>query len=129
VLPEAAHPRQVVLELRELDLELALGGDGVLGEDVEDQLRAVDDARAERVLEEALLNFSSSSFPLPAYVRRAGRGRCCTTRPTGSTPAVLASSSISASSSSASAPWARTARTNPRSGSGERGIIEGDYAR
>ena len=50
-----AHPRQVVLELRELDLELALGADGVLGEDVEDQLRAVDDARRERVLERALL--------------------------------------------------------------------------
>ena len=44
VLPLPAHPRQVVLELRELDLELALGADGVLGEDVEDQLRAVDDA-------------------------------------------------------------------------------------
>ena len=29
--------------------------DGVLGEDVEDQLRAVDDARLERVLEQALL--------------------------------------------------------------------------
>src|SRR5581483_6279994 len=49
VLPHPAHARQVVLELRELDLELALGGDGVLGEDVEDQLRAVDDARLERV--------------------------------------------------------------------------------
>ena len=55
VLPHAAHPRQVVLELRELDLELALGADRVLGEDVEDQLRAVDDARRERVLERALL--------------------------------------------------------------------------
>ena len=51
----AAHARQVVLELRELDLELALGADGVLGEDVEDQLRAVDDPRLERVLEVALL--------------------------------------------------------------------------
>src|SRR4029077_7671824 len=38
VLPEAAHPREVVLQLRQLDLELALGADGVLGEDVEDQL-------------------------------------------------------------------------------------------
>ena len=55
VLPHAAHARQVVLELRELDLELALGADGVLREDVEDQLRAVDDARVERVLERALL--------------------------------------------------------------------------
>ena len=55
VLPHPAHARQVVLELRELDLELALGADGVLREDVEDQLRPVDDARLERVLEVALL--------------------------------------------------------------------------
>ena len=40
-----AHARQVVLELRELDLELPLGAHGVLGEDVEDQLRPVDHAR------------------------------------------------------------------------------------
>ena len=45
VLPHAPHARQVVLELRELDLELPLGAHGVLGEDVEDQLRAVDHAR------------------------------------------------------------------------------------
>ena len=45
VLPQAAHAREVVLELRELDLELAFGAARVLGEDVEDQLRAVDDAR------------------------------------------------------------------------------------
>ena len=55
VLPHAPHARQVVLELRELDLELSLGGHRVLGEDVEDQLRAIDDARVERVLERALL--------------------------------------------------------------------------
>ena len=55
VLPHAAHAGQVVVELRELDLELPLGGHGVLGEDVEDQLRAVDHAGVERVLEEALL--------------------------------------------------------------------------
>ena len=55
VLPHPAHPREVVFELRELDLELSLGADGVLGEDVEDQLRAVDDARLERVLERPLL--------------------------------------------------------------------------
>ena len=85
MLPHPAHPRQVVLELRELDLELPLGADGVLGEDVEDQLRAVDHPRAERVLEEPLLHrvelvvdeqalrfgllelraLSSSSLPLP----------------------------------------------------------------
>ncbi len=55
MLPQAAHAREVVLELRELDLELALRRHGVLGEDVEDQLRAVDDARVERVLERPLL--------------------------------------------------------------------------
>ena len=55
VLPHAPHPRQVVLELRELDLELALGAPGVLGEDVEDQLRAVDHARLEQVLQAPLL--------------------------------------------------------------------------
>src|SRR5918995_775704 len=55
VLPHPAHAREVVLELRELDLELSLGADGVLREDVEDQLRAVHDSRAERVLERPLL--------------------------------------------------------------------------
>jgi succinyl-diaminopimelate desuccinylase len=55
VLPHPSHPRQVVLELGELDLELPLGAHGVLGEDVEDQLRPVDDARLERVLECSLL--------------------------------------------------------------------------
>ena len=55
VLPHAPHAREVVLELRELDLELALGTSCVLGEDVEDQLRAIDDAGAEGVLQAALL--------------------------------------------------------------------------
>ena len=55
VRPHAAHARKVVVELRELDLELSLGGHGVLGEDVEDQLRAIDDAHVERVLEPPLL--------------------------------------------------------------------------
>ena len=56
VLPHPAHARQVVFELRELDLQLPLGGDGVLGEDVEDQLRPVDDPCLQRVLEEPLLH-------------------------------------------------------------------------
>src|SRR5205823_10216939 len=42
VLPHAAHAREVVLELCELDLQLPLGGGCMLGEDVEDQLRPVD---------------------------------------------------------------------------------------
>ena len=50
-----AHARQVVLELGELDLELALGADRVLGEDVEDQLRPVDDARLRARSRAALL--------------------------------------------------------------------------
>ncbi len=57
VLPHASHARQVVLELRELDLELALCCDRVLREDVEDQLGTVDDARLQLVLEQALLRW------------------------------------------------------------------------
>ncbi len=55
VLPHAAHAREVVLELRELDLELALGAPRVLREDVEDQLRPVDNACCQRVFELPLL--------------------------------------------------------------------------
>ncbi len=55
MLPEAAHAGKVVLELSQLDLELPLGCDGVLGEDVEDQLRSVDHPRLESVFELALL--------------------------------------------------------------------------
>ena len=53
--PEAPHAREVVLELGELDLELALGRVRVVGEDVEDDRRAVDDRHVERRLEVALL--------------------------------------------------------------------------
>ena len=55
VLPHAAHAREVVLELRQLDLELALGAVRMLGEDVEDQLGAIDDTRLQLVLELSLL--------------------------------------------------------------------------
>ena len=148
-----AHARQVVLELCQLDLELSLGGHGMLGEDVEDQLRPVDDARLEGVLEEALLrrvelvvdeqalglgsrrrrSFSSSSLPLPTYVRCAGRARCWRRGRPAATPAVRASSSISASSLSgvgALRPGPRG--RSPRSGSrtGCRAYVESsaDYA-
>ena len=67
MLPHPAHARQVVLELRELDLELALGAHGVLGEDVEDQLRAVDDAR--------LRAHSRATAAAPARARRRPAGR------------------------------------------------------
>src|SRR5256714_15649145 len=49
--PQAAHAREVVLELRELDLELALGRVRVVGEDVEDDRRAVDHRHAGLLLE------------------------------------------------------------------------------
>jgi hypothetical protein len=55
MLPHAAHPREVVLELGELDLELSFGRHRVLGEDVEDELRPVDDTQLELVLEPPLL--------------------------------------------------------------------------
>ena len=55
VLPQAPHARQVVLELRQLDLELALRAACVLREDVEDQLRAVDDTRLQLVFQGPLL--------------------------------------------------------------------------
>src|SRR3954470_8922303 len=53
--PQAAHAREVVFELRELDLQLALGRVRVSGEDVEDDRRAVDHRHARGLLEVALL--------------------------------------------------------------------------
>ncbi len=53
--PAAHQPRRQVLELRQLDLELALRAVRALREDVEDQAGAVDDAAFERALEVALL--------------------------------------------------------------------------
>ena len=53
--PKAPHPGKVVLELRKLDLELALGRSGVVGEDVEDDRGAIDHRPAGSLLEVALL--------------------------------------------------------------------------
>src|SRR5690606_29886893 len=50
-LTPAAQTRQEVLQLRELDLGLALGALGVLREDVEDQRRAVDDLDVDGLLQ------------------------------------------------------------------------------
>ncbi len=82
--PQPAHAREVVFELGELHLELALGGVGMVGEDVEDDRRPVDDRHADLLLEVALLpgqqlvvaghevgarpatsSFTSASLPLP----------------------------------------------------------------
>jgi hypothetical protein len=53
--PEAGQPRQLVLELGELDLQPPLVGLGMLGEDVEDQPAAVDDLDVQQALEGLLL--------------------------------------------------------------------------
>ena len=55
VAPQPAHPREVVLELGQLDLQLALGAARVGGEDVEDHRRAIDDRQPDGLLEVALL--------------------------------------------------------------------------
>ena len=55
VRPQPAHAGHVVLELRELDLELALGRVRVVGEDVEDDGGAVQHRHVELLLEVALL--------------------------------------------------------------------------
>ena len=54
--PHAEQPRQAVLELRKLHLELALARLGAHGEDVEDEHGAVDDGHAERLLQIAHLH-------------------------------------------------------------------------
>jgi hypothetical protein len=51
----ADEPRQEVLQLRELDLKLAFPGLRPPREDVEDELRAIDDLAADRLLEIAQL--------------------------------------------------------------------------
>ena len=55
VRPQPAHAREVVFELRELDLELALGRVRVVGEDVQNHRGAVDHRDVERGLEVSLL--------------------------------------------------------------------------
>jgi hypothetical protein len=120
VLPHPPHPREVVFELGELDLELAFGADGVLGEDVEDQLGPVDDARREPVLEPPLLRRAQLVVDEEGFRTRLGersRGRFWTTSPIGSTPAVRESSRNSPSSSAGSTAEPSTATMNPRSGS------------
>ena len=51
----AGQPRQHVLELRQLHLQLALAGAGVAGKNVEDELGAVEHAARQRGLEVAKL--------------------------------------------------------------------------
>jgi hypothetical protein len=53
--PQPSHPGQVVFELRQLHLELSLGGVGVRGEDVENDRGAVYDRHPQLPLEVSLL--------------------------------------------------------------------------
>ena len=53
--PQSPHAGEVVLELRQLDLELPLGRVSMVGEDVQDHGRPVDHRNAERLLEVPLL--------------------------------------------------------------------------
>jgi len=53
--PQPRQPRQLVLELRQFDLETAFVGLGVEREDVEDEPAAVDDLDVEQLLEGPLL--------------------------------------------------------------------------
>ena len=55
VRPQPPHAGHVVLELGQLDLQLALGRAGVVGEDVQDHRGAVDHRRVDGRLEVALL--------------------------------------------------------------------------
>ena len=47
---DADEPRHEVFQLRELDLQLAFARTRAPGEDVEDELRAIDDLAVERAL-------------------------------------------------------------------------------
>jgi hypothetical protein len=53
--PGAGEPGKLVLVRRELNLKPAFAGSGALGEDVEDDLRTVDDRQLERFFEPPLL--------------------------------------------------------------------------
>ena len=107
----AAQARQPVAQLRELDLHRAFLARRVLGEDVEDQRDAVDDVDREQLLEVALLRgrelvvedhdvdvervrrLARARRPCPCRCRSRGRAsaRRCSSRCTGSAPAVSAS--------------------------------------
>ena len=103
----ADQPRQQVLQLRELDLQLAFARARAPREDVEDELRAIDDLAADRLFDVPQLRRrqlvvedddvdvgfgarrarASAILPAPRNVDGSGFGRSCSTRSTTSAPA------------------------------------------
>ena len=116
------QPRHQVLELRELDLQLAFARPRAAREDVENELRAIDDLAIERVLEVAQLRrrqlvvedddvdarFGARRGErlrpcrLPRKVAGSGLARSCCTRSTTSAPAAAARPASSSSACSGS---------------------------
>ena len=121
--PRPREPRQPVAQQGQLHLGPALGGAGVLGEDVEDHGRAVDGGTAEDLLQVALLRrrevvvehdrvgvdleaqLPAAPPPCPGRRRSPGPAACrlCTIRPATSAPAVSTSRSSSSSPASVAA--------------------------
>ena len=127
----ADEPRQQVLELRELDLPLAFARARAPGEDVEDELRPVDDLALELVFELAQLRGRQlvvedhrrrrrlrrrrrarvDTFPPPMNVAASGLGRSCSMRRTtvgaGGRARPASSSSDCSASTRCDDPWTR----------------------
>ena len=123
--------RQQMLKLRQLDLQLAFARAGALGEDVENQRRAVEDLAVENFFQVAALRRRKvvvenhrvhvlppaeirefAALPLPMNVAGLSDSVFCRPSPTTSPPAVAASSPSSASESRVSA-WLRDLSSTP----------------
>ncbi len=107
--PRSGEPRQQVFQLRQLHLPLAFTRSRAAREDVEDQLRSIDDLALEPVLELAQLagrqlvveddhvhvGFGAGcrqarTLPVPMKVPASGFGRSCSIRSTTEAPAASA---------------------------------------
>ena len=84
VAPEPRQARQQMLELRQFDLQLAFARAGALGEDVEDERRAVENLAVENLLQVAALRGGKFVVEddrvhvlLPAVARRTPRPCLC----------------------------------------------------
>ena len=125
----AGQPRQQVFQLRQLDLQLAFAGPRPPREDVENQLRAIDDLPADRLFDlpqlrrrqlvvedddvDVGLGARGGQRLRPCRRRErstgSGFGRSCSTRSTTCAPAASARPASSSSERSASSRRARPA--------------------